>query len=193
MQKSEILDFVEEMKARDHVIFFYSNTEDKHRVLFTYLKAGLDRGEAAAYVATDSPDEIRRAMKKFGIDVDAAERSGALHVIHYRDWYIIDGNFSAPKTMELWKKLYDELMAKGFKGFRVTGEMTCFFENRMVKELLEYEQSLHRVLELPMTAICAYDSNVVASEGSGEIYLDLIKAHSNVIICGPEWGIAVSH
>ena len=132
-------------------------------------------------------------MRRFGIDVDVAERSGALHVIHHRDWYTIDGKFSVPKTMELWKKLYDELIAKGFKGFRVTGEMACFFENRMVKELLEYEQSLHRVLELPMTAICAYDSDVVASEGRGEIYLDLIKAHSNVIIIGPESGIVVSH
>ena len=103
-------------------------------------------------------------MKRHGIDVDAAERSGALHVIHYKDWYIIDGKFSITKTMELWKKLYNEVIAKGFKGFRVTGEMDCFFENRMVKELLEYERSLHRVLELPMTAICAYDSNVLANE-----------------------------
>jgi hypothetical protein len=36
--------------------------------------------------------------------------------------------------------------------------MACFFENQMVKELVEYEQSLDRVLELPMAAICAYDS-----------------------------------
>jgi len=42
-----------------------------------------------------------------------------LHIIHHRDWYIIDGKFSVPKTMELWMKLYDDLIAKGFKGFRV--------------------------------------------------------------------------
>jgi len=194
MEKQEILEFVAQMKPRDHVIFFYSNPEDKHQVLFTYLKAGLDSGEAVAYVAgQESPDGIRQAMKRFGIDVDVAERSGALHVIHYRDWYIIDGKFSIPRTMELWRRLYDESVSKGFRGFRVTGEMACFFENRMLKELLEYERSLHRVLELPMTAICAYDSDVVASEGRGEIYLDLIKAHSNVIISGPESGIVVSH
>jgi hypothetical protein len=194
MEKSEILKFVRQMKPRDHVIFFYSRPEDKRRVLFTYLKAGLDSGEAIAYVAgQESPDEIKRAMKRFGIDVDAADRSGALRVIDYRDWYMIDGKFSIPKTKELWKRLYNESTAKGFKGFRVTGEMAWFFESRMVKELLEYEQSLHRVLELPMTAICAYDSDVVASEERGEIYLDLIKAHSNVIIVGPESGIVTSH
>ncbi len=194
MDKTKILEFVEQMKPTDHVIFFYSMPEDKHRVLFTYLRAGLDRGEAAGYIAgQESPDAIRDAMKEFGIDVDAAERSGSLHVIHYKDWYIIDGKFSVAKTMELWKKLYGEVTAKGFKGFRVAGEMACFFENRMVKELLEYERSLHRVLELPMTAICAYDANVLANKRNGGLYLDLIKAHSNVIITGPESGIATSY
>lgn len=194
MDKREIVEFVEQMKPTDHVIFFYSRPEDKYRILFAYLKAGLDRGEAAAYVAgQESPDAIRQAMKRFGIDVDAAERLGALHVIHYKDWYIIDGKFSASKTMGLWKKLYDEVTTKGFKGFRVMGEMACFFEKRMVKELLEYERSLHRVLEIPMTAICAYDSDVIANEKSGELYLDLIKAHSNVIITGPESGIVATH
>lgn len=59
MKNQEIVDFVKELKATDHVIMFYSKPEDKREVLFTYLKAGLDQGEAAAYVATqESPDEI---------------------------------------------------------------------------------------------------------------------------------------
>jgi hypothetical protein len=52
MKNQEIVDFVREMKPTDHVIMFYSKPEDKREVLFTYLKAGLDQGEAAAYVAT---------------------------------------------------------------------------------------------------------------------------------------------
>ena len=35
MEKNEILGFVKGMKARDHVITFYSDPEDKHLVLFT--------------------------------------------------------------------------------------------------------------------------------------------------------------
>jgi len=45
MEKSEILEFVNQMEAKDHVIMFYSKPEDKHQVLFTYLKAGLEQGE----------------------------------------------------------------------------------------------------------------------------------------------------
>jgi hypothetical protein len=76
------------------------------------------------------------------------------------------GNFSILGTMKLWKTLLDEATGKGFKGLRVTGEMACFFEKKMVKELLEYENALHRVLELPLTVICAYDADSVAREGN---------------------------
>jgi hypothetical protein len=63
----------------------------------------------------------------------------------------------------------------------------------MVSELVEYEQALHRVLELSMAAVCAYDSRLVANERGGELLLDLIKSHSNVMIVGPEGGVVKSH
>ena len=187
MEKNEIVDFVRQMKATDHAILFYERTEDKHSVLFNYLSAGLDKGEAAAYITSqETPNQIREAMKQFGIDVDKLEKSGVLQAIDYRDWYFKDGTFTISKTFEAWKKLYDQVMAKGFKGIRVTGETACFFEKRKVDELVEYEKSLHRKVELPMSVICAYDANVVAREGDGRLYLDLIKAHSTVIFADSE-------
>jgi len=181
------------MKPTDHVILFYDDPNDKRQVLFTYLKAGLDDGEAGAYITSqETPNQIRDGMKQFGIDVDKLDKSGALHVIDYRDWYFKDGTFTISKTMELWKKLYDQIMTKGFKGLRVTGETACFFEKRKVNELVEYEKSLHRKLELPMSVICAYDANVVAKENEGQLYLDLIKAHSTVLYAGSEGGLVKS-
>jgi len=192
MKNQEIADFVREMKPTDHVIMFYSKPEDKREVLFTYLKAGLDQGEAAAYVATqESPDEIIDSMRSFGVDVDRFQKSGALRVLSYKDFYFKGGRFSIQETMKLWKTLLDEAVAKGFKGLRVTGEMACFFEKKMVKELIEYENALHRVLELPLTVICAYDANDLAEKGG--LYLDLIKAHRSVIITGPLGGVVSSY
>jgi len=194
MEKGEVLDFVRSMKPTDHVIMFYLQPEDKYHVLFTYLKAGLDRGEAAAYVASqESPAQIKRAMRRFGIDVDKFQKSGALHIIDYRKWYIIKGTFSIPGTMKRWKKLLDESTAKGFKGLRVAGEMAAFFKRRLVRRLVGYEQALHRVLELPLTAICAYDTSIVMREGRGKLLLELVKAHSTVIYTGEELGLVKSY
>jgi len=187
MEKSEILEFVKQMKAKDHAIMFYSKPKDKHQVLFTYLKAGLEAGEAAVYVASEeTPDQIRQAMKKFSIDVDRFEKSGALRVIDYKNCYIFEGKVNPSKSKEFWKKLNNESISGGLKGLRVAGETACFFKHGMVKELVEYERSLHRVFELPIIGICAYDTNIVAKESGGELYLDLIKAHSTVIFAGPE-------
>ena len=74
MEKNELFDYVKQMKPTDHVIFFYDDPKDKREVLFTYLKAGLDQGEAVAYVATqETPSQIKNVMKNFGINVDGLE------------------------------------------------------------------------------------------------------------------------
>ena len=191
MGKSEILEFVRRMKARDHVILFYTNHEDKRLVLFTYLKAGLDAGEAVVYVAGDeSSNAIREAMSNFGLDIERYERIGALKVVDYRHWYIIGGEFNIDRTLSLWKKALDEAMARGFKGLRVAGEMACFFKNNMINELVVYERALHRELEIPLAAICAYDDAVVLKGAEEErylrLYLDLVTAHSTILFTDPQ-------
>jgi len=130
-------------------------------------------------------------MKRFDIDVDSLERSGALHIVPSAEWYFKSGA-SANQGLKLWKDLYKEAAAKGFKRFRVTGETACFFQLGRVKGLLEYERALHRVLEFPMTAICAYDSNLTAGEKTVELYLELIKSHSTVILAGPQGAVVKS-
>jgi len=182
----KVTHFVEELKPRDHVIFVYQSQEAKHSVLFHYLKAGLKNGEAAAYVASEeTPDQIREAMKRFGINVEKHERAGTLNIIEYTDIYIINGRFDIKTTMSKWNKLHDEAVSKGLKGLRVTGEMSCFFEHNLVEQLVEYERSLHRVLELPMTAICAYQGQMLAkAKNPINLYTELVRAHGAVLFAG---------
>ena len=191
MAKAEILSFIKSIQVKEHAILFYSKPEDKREVLFTYLKAGLDAGEAAIYVASDEPaDEVRQAMKEFGLDTSRYEKSGALRVLDYWEWYIIDGKFDIGRTLSLWEHSLQEAVAKGFKDLRVTGEMSCFFRNHMLNELVIYERALHRELTIPMEAICAYDDSVVLKGAEDDrylrIYLDLVTAHGTILFVGPQ-------
>jgi len=191
LPENEMLDFVRTMKARDHVIMFYANYRQKHLILFTYLKAGLDAGEAAIYIAGEEPpDKTRRAMRDFGLNAPYYERIRALRIIDYREWYIVKGEFDIGRTMALWQKSLDDALANGFKALRVVGEMSCFFKHNMIPELMRYERALHRVLEIPLAAICAYDDTVVAKGAQEEyymkLYLDLIAAHSTILVAGPQ-------
>lgn len=191
MGKVEILNFVKTMRAKDHAILFYASRRDKREILFTYLKAGLDAGEAAIYVTSDeSVHEIRRAMEDFGVNIDQYERTHALRIADYSEWYIIEGEFDVGRIFSLWERSLREALARGFKGLRVAGDMSCFFKHHMLNELVVYERALHRELEVPMEAICAYDDSVVL-RGIEEnrylrLYLDLITAHGTILFVGPE-------
>jgi hypothetical protein len=92
--------------------------------------------------------------------------------------------------MGLLKTNYADATAKGFKGLRVAGEMACFFKENAIKELVEYEKALGRAFSMPLEGICAYDAKDLAEKGA--LFLDLIKAHSSVIITGPTSGVASS-
>jgi sugar-specific transcriptional regulator TrmB len=178
--------FVKQLKPTDHAILVYDSQEAKHDVLFNYVESGLKNGEAAVYVCSDEiATQIRDAMKHFGVDVEKYEKTGALRIIDYNDVYIIKGKFSIPTTLGFWSKFYTEALAKGFKGLRVTGEMACFFEHNLTRELLEYEKALHRTLEIPIIAICAYNAdNLTQGDARLNIYNELVKAHGTVLFTG---------
>jgi sugar-specific transcriptional regulator TrmB len=182
----KVIGYMEQLRPTNHVIFVHDNPEGKHNVLFNYLKVGLDNGEAGVYVASDEkPSQIREAMRQFGINVEKYEKTGALHVFGYEDIYIRDGKFSLTATLDLWNKLYNEALKNGFKGLRVTGETACFFEHNLTKELLEYEKALHKVMDIPMIAVCAYDARLLnGTKDPINLYNELARAHGTVLFTG---------
>ncbi|HKZ94548.1 MAG TPA: MEDS domain-containing protein [Candidatus Bathyarchaeia archaeon] len=191
MEKEAVLDLVPQLKPTDHAIMFYEYPEDKYRVLFDYLKAGLDSQEAVAYVAgiDETPSQVRNLMQKRGIDADLCEKKGMLQIMSYKDWYLIGGEFNVQRTIALWARLLGDALADGFKGLRVAGDTTWFFKCDMKEKLLEYENSLHRVLDVPLIAICAYSLPVLMQQDQVQLVVDLIKAHNNVIFLGSQAGL----
>jgi hypothetical protein len=142
----------------------------------------LENNEAFIYVCSEaSVEEIRAAMLQFAIDVKRHEKTGALKVLDYTQHYIIDGKFDVKNIGRLWNRYYREALAHGFKGLRVTGEMSCFFKHNLVKELLEYEKGLHTTLDSPIVAICAYRAEQIMKPDSPfSMYSELTKAHGSV-------------
>jgi sugar-specific transcriptional regulator TrmB len=184
----KLMRILKQLQPRDHVILIYESVEAKHNTLFSYIDKGLQKGEAAIYICSEeSPDEIRDAMNQFGIDVEKFEKKGALGILPYTDMYIEDGVFNLNRVMEIWEKYYNEALSKGFEGMRVTGEMSCFMEHNLVEDLIEYEKALHTVLDIPMMAICAYNSEILTNvENPIDIYSELVKAHGKVLFAGKD-------
>jgi len=62
-----------------------------------------------------------------------------------------------PYIRKLGHRVFQEAMEIGLKGLRGSGETACFFEHSKETELVEYELGIGRKLDLPLTALCAYD------------------------------------
>ena len=182
----KVINYMENLRPTNHLIFLYDSPEAKYEVLFNFIKAGLDRGEAGVYVSSDeSPSAIREAMERFGIDVETCEKSGALQVLGFEDVYIINGKFSVATTINLWNRLYKESLKRGFEGLRITGELGCFFTHNLIRELIEYEKALHRVLDIPIVAICAYNAALLnKTKDPVNLYSELTRAHGTVLFTG---------
>jgi len=182
----KLIDYMERLSPSNHLIFVYDSLEAKYNVLFNYLKVGLEKGEAGVYVTSDdNPSQIREAMKRFGIEVEKYEKTGALNISRYEDIYIAEGEFNMTTTMNSWNKIYSKALKNGFKGLRVTGETAWFFNRKLIPELIEYEKSLHKVMDIPMIAICAYNANNInKTEDPVNTFSELARAHGTVLFTG---------
>lgn len=183
--------FAEQLRPMDYVMFTYDAQEAKHNVLFNYIEAGLEKREVAAYITSEeSPNEVRDAMKRFGIDVERHEKNGALRIFNYDEIYLINGEYSFSAIADRWKKLYDEAMSKGFKGLRAAGEMGCFFKHNVLTELIEYEHTAHRTVESPIIGICAYKTDMFnQAKDPINLYNELVRAHRIVLFTSTDKSI----
>jgi hypothetical protein len=177
----KILNYVRNLKAGNHGIFFYRRPHEKCQVLFNFLQAGIQKGEGAIYIASqETSKQIRRHMEDFGFNVKVLERDGVLRIFDYDNWYMIDGEVNVEHLIMLAQRVLHEAMEIGLKGLRGCGEAACFFDHNKEKELVEYELMIGRKFDLPLTALCAYDVNQIKSLEE-KFFFSLIKAHGPVV------------
>lgn len=182
----KLINIINTLQPSEHIILVFRSMEAKHDVLCNYLKIGLENGEAVVYITSDNNhNPIKDVLKRFGIDVEKNQKTGALVILGYDEFYIFDGKFDISTTKRLLRQIYDDVMEKGFKGCRVFGEMSCFFNYGLDHKLIEYERSLHRIFDIPIIGLCAYNADDFDKPDSSlELYNNLLNAHSTVLFTG---------
>jgi len=187
----ELNNFIQKIKISDHIIMFYDTPEVKHNILYNYIKNGLERKKGVLYICSDeSPQQIRKSMNSFGISVEEMEKKGELSIRNYDEFYIENGQAETLKILSRWKKAQEYYQKKGL-GMRVAGETSCFFKNNLVRELMRYEYALHRILSIPMEAICVYDLNTIVRTGYTDVIMPLLRAHGNAIFMTKDGSIII--
>ncbi|MEU6271929.1 MEDS domain-containing protein [Streptomyces populi] len=152
---------VQDMDHGDHLCLAFVDDEEQRRVMTTYLRDGLERGERVLYFADQwAPEQVLNWLRAAGTDPDAALNSGQLQVTTANDSYLAGGSFDADVMVATLRQEVADSLAAGYTGFRVSGEMGWALRDVPGAERLgEYERKVNAVFaENRASAICQYDA-----------------------------------
>lgn len=78
-----------------HIVFLHEIRSDGEDFEFNFIKKGLEKAEHCCY-STNEPEEVRRRMSDYGIDVKKYEKRNLLAI------------FSTPESLEGFSKMAEE-------------------------------------------------------------------------------------
>jgi KaiC/GvpD/RAD55 family RecA-like ATPase len=181
LSTDEMDSLIQGIDTTDHVLLFYDTQESKRRILYSYLAEGLKKGKGITYIRTEeTPQDVYTGLANHGIDVEPNLASGSILTPSYDEFYIVDGKAETLKILNKWHETSSYFQTKGL-GLRATGEVSCFFKEDKVRELLRYEYALHKVLYIPMDAICAYNLKTIVDTGYTDVIMPLVRAHGKAV------------
>ena len=167
-----------------HICAFFNGPEEEHRVLRSFVKDGLDRGEKSVHiVGPDQRDDYMRWLRDDGVDVEQAVSSGQLDVRLWEETYLsADGGFDMDKMLADVDEILRSNAAASQLPTRVVAHMEwALLDKPGVEDLVEYEaRAGDKLRKFRCPLICAYD----LTKFSASVVMDVLRTHRTVIIGG---------
>jgi hypothetical protein len=167
-----------------HVCAFFNNIDEEHRVLRSFFKDGLDRGDKATHVVDpEKRQEHLNRLAEAGINVVQAMAAGQLEVLPWSHAYVHDHRFDQDAMLTEVEELIQSGTAAGYALTRLVGHHMdwALRDESGVNNLVEYEARLNHVLsKYNDPVICTYD----LSKFSASVLMDIMRTHPMAIIGG---------
>jgi DcmR-like sensory protein len=166
-----------------HICAFFNGIDEEHRVLRSFIKEGLERGEKAFHVVDpELRDKHLKLLAEAGINVTRAIDTGQLEVRRWQDAYLRGDHFDQNAMLALIEEVLQSADTAGYPLTRLVAHMEwALLDKSGVDNLVEYETRLNYVLpKYQDPVICTYDlSKFRASQ-----VMDIMRTHPVVIIGG---------
>jgi len=166
-----------------HICAFFNSIDEEHRVLRSFIKEGLERGEKAFHVVDpELRDKHLELLADAGINVPRAIDSGQLEVRRWQDAYLREDRFDQNAMLALIEEALQSADTAGYPLTRLLAHMEwALLDKPGVDNLVEYETRLNYVLpKYEDPVICAYD----LSKFPANLVMDIMRTHPVVIIGG---------
>jgi hypothetical protein len=154
LERSNIVNALLALAPSDHAVLFYSDIDMKRELVFPFLQGALDKQGLAVYVTEHEPfDELREAMRHWGIYVDRYEQDRSLTITDFETLVAAEERLTDLRTSRLLSDLIDLLVRRGVP-VRMVADASSLAKRGMVDRLIRRDRALGRHLELPLTMIC---------------------------------------
>lgn len=181
MLSKQVMSRLKNVPKESHMALFYNSQKEKHQIIFPFIGHCLEKEQAVIYLSGEqSPKRITKEMSTFGIDVNKHEKSRALKIVDGEEWYVEKGTINKELVYKKRMKALSDATKNGFCRLMVSGEPTYFFRHNILESWMEYERSLPRRFDFPMTAVCRYKTSDLVSYNMSYL-LELVRIHSHVI------------
>ena len=171
------------LAERRHICAFFNSLNEQHRVLRSFFKDGIDRGEKAFHlVDAELREEHVKRLVEAGINVQQAMDTGQLEVRLWQDTYLGGQRFDQDAMLALLEGQLQSSTVAGYPLTRFMGHMEwALLDKPGVGDLLEYETRLNYVIpKYDDIVICAYD----LSKFGASVLMDVLRTHPVVIVGG---------
>jgi len=166
-----------------HICAFFNSIDEEHRVLRTFIREGIDRGEKAFHIVDPELREVHlKRLAEAGIDVEQAVGRRQLEVRPWQDAYLREDRFDQDAMLALIEEVLRAGPTTGYPLTRLLAHMEwALLDKQGVEDLVEYETRLNYVLpKYADPVICTYDLTRFGSA----VTMDIMRTHPAVIIGG---------
>ena len=148
-----VIDDIRRSGFQEHNLLIYPDLLGFRQICSECTKEALDNNEVVFLATTyDSFDRIEDALRSKRISVDDEKKNGNLIIVDALRTYQID-TYGA---MNFAKDLVMRAARDGKEGVFNLSDMGSFFLSESLGELIRYEQSMPKKMDLKLKATCSY-------------------------------------
>lgn len=173
----------ERIPPGSHILQLYNKVSEITGVTARLLESGLLESEKCLFAGSDaSVLEMTEALRKAGVDVDAAIQSGQLVFVSDRDALLVGKRFDPYHLLSTHQTFIAQALREGWKAVRISMDMTWLTADiASPEQILKYEAASDAVFTFqnaPIIALMHYDY----SKLPGLLVVELLKLHPIAVV-----------
>lgn len=173
-------DQLQDSYYHEHNMIIYEDLYTFREIYCKYSKEALVKNNEIVLIATtyEAPNNIRDMLTDYGLNVQYHESNGSLVIIDSAQGYQMGDTYG---VFRLVQSLANRAQRHAKSGIFSISDMGSFFLFNKEKELVSYELSIPKNIDIRVKAFCCYHKNDFALRLTGEQQEYLTNQHQRII------------